>query len=272
FATMDRWQNRVAVVSGASSGIGAACARLLVAAGLQVVGLARRAERLQKLRESLPEEQRKRFHQHACDVSEEAQVDAAFEWIERELGGVDVMVNNAGIVLGGQLIDMPTKDIASTLQTNLMGSIYCTKLAASSMRRRQVPGHLFFVNSTAGVAGYKPDPTDESLNAYTPSKFGLTAVHEICRQELIQKGSKIKTTVSISQILQRIGLQEATSSFQSINPGWVATEIVPDETKAKLGEVILQADDVAQAVMYALATPPHAQVEQITLRAVGEYF
>lgn len=62
------------------------------------------------------------------------------------------------------------------------------------------------------------------------------------------------------------------SSFQSINPGWVATEIVPDETKAKLGEVILQADDVAQAVMYALATPPHAQVEQITLRAVGEYF
>ncbi|EDV33787.1 uncharacterized protein Dana_GF19119 [Drosophila ananassae] len=249
---MDRWQNRVAVVSGASSGIGAACARLLVAAGLQVVGLARRTERLQKLRESLPEEQRGRFHQHACDVSEEAQVNAAFDWIERELGGVDVMVNNAGIVLGGQLIDMPTKDIASTLQTNLMGSIYCTKLAASSMRRRQVPGHLFFVNSTAGVAGYKPDPADESLNAYTPSKFGLTAVHEICRQELIQQGSKIKTT--------------------SINPGWVATEIVPDETKAKLGEVILQADDVAQAVMYALATPPHAQVEQITLRAVGEYF
>ncbi|KAH8323753.1 hypothetical protein KR074_002973 [Drosophila pseudoananassae] len=249
---MDRWQNRVAVVSGASSGIGAACTRLLVAAGLRVVGLARRTERLKKLRESLPVEQRERFHQHACDVSEEAQVDAAFEWIERELGGVDVMVNNAGIVLGGQLIDMPTKDIASTLQTNLMGSIYCTKLAASSMRRRQVPGHLFFVNSTAGVAGYKPDPADESLNAYTPSKFGLTAVQEICRQELIQKGSKIKTT--------------------SINPGWVATEIVPEETKAKLGEVILQADDVAQAIMYALATPPHAQVEQITLRAVGEYF
>lgn len=52
----------------------------------------------------------------------------------------------------------------------------------------------------------------------------------------------------------------------------MATEIVPDETKAKLGEVILQADDVAQAVLYALSTPPHTQVEQITLRAVGEYF
>nr|AAL29152.1 SD06635p [Drosophila melanogaster] len=249
---MDRWQNRVAVISGASSGIGAACARLLVAAGLQVVGLARRTDRLEQLRQSLPAEQRMRFHQHKCDVSQELQVDTAFEWIEKELGGIDVLINNAGIVLGGQLIDMPTKDINNILQTNLMGSIYCTKLAAGSMRRRQVAGHLIFVNSTAGVAGYKPDPADESLNAYTPSKFALTAVQEICRQELINQGSKIKTT--------------------SINPGWVATEIVPDETKAKLGEVILQADDVAQAVLYALSTPPHTQVEQITLRAVGEYF
>ncbi|XP_016936849.2 farnesol dehydrogenase [Drosophila suzukii] len=249
---MDRWQNRVAVISGASSGIGAACARLLVAAGLQVVGLARRTDRLEQLQQSMPEDQRRRFHQHSCDVSQESQVDSAFEWIERELGGVDVLINNAGIVLGGQLIDMPNQDIGRILQTNLMGSIYCTKLAAGSMIRRQVAGHLFFVNSTAGVAGYKPDPAEESLNAYTPSKFGLTAVHEICRQELIQKGSRIKTT--------------------SIQPGWVATEIVPEETKVKLGEVILQAEDVAQAVLYALSTPPHTQVEQITLRAVGEYF
>jgi len=165
--------------------------------GLQVVGLARRTDRLEQLQQSLPEDQRRRFHQHSCDVSQESQVDSAFEWIERELGGVDVLINNAGIVLGGQLIDMPNQDIGRILQTNLMGSIYCTKLAAGSMMRRQVAGHLFFVNSTAGVAGYKPDPAEESLNAYTPSKFGLTAVHEICRQELIQKGSKIKTTVSI---------------------------------------------------------------------------
>ncbi|XP_002134273.2 farnesol dehydrogenase [Drosophila pseudoobscura] len=249
---MERWQNRVAVISGASSGIGAACARLLVAAGLQVVALARRTDRLEQLRQSLPQEQQKLFHQRTCDISQESQVNGTFEWIERELGGIDVLINNAGVVLGGQLIDMPTQEIGNVLQTNLMGSIYCTKLAAGSMRRRQVPGHLFFVNSTAGLAGYKPDPADESLNAYTPSKFALTAVHEICRQELIAQGSKIKTT--------------------SINPGWVATEIVPDETKEKLGDVILQADDVAQAVLYALSTPPHAQVEQITLRAVGEYF
>ncbi|XP_017870832.1 PREDICTED: farnesol dehydrogenase [Drosophila arizonae] len=249
---MDRWQNRVAVITGASSGIGAACAKVLVAAGLQVVGLARRTERLEQLRQSLPKEQQARFHQRTCDVSAEAQVNSAFEWIEQQLGGIDVLINNAGILRDGHLLDMPTKDITDVLQTNLMGSIYCTKLAASSMRRRQVAGHLFFINSTAGLAGYNPGHIDPSLNIYTPSKFALTAVHEICRQELITQKLKIKTT--------------------SIFPGWVSTEIVPDETKAQLGDVILQADDVAQAMLYALSTPPHTQVQEITLRAVGEWY
>lgn len=193
---MERWQNRVAVITGASSGIGAACAKLLLTAGLQVVGLARRSERLEQLRQSLPADQRQRFHQRACDVSAEGQVSSAFEWIEQQLGGIDVLINNAGIVRDGQLLDMPTQEIGEIMQTNLMGAIYCTQLAARSMRRRQVAGHLFFINSTAGVAGYNPGPVDPSLNAYTPSKFALTAVSEICRQELITQKLKIKTTVS----------------------------------------------------------------------------
>lgn len=60
--------------------------------------------------------------------------------------------------------------------------------------------------------------------------------------------------------------------LQSINPGWVATEIVSDDIKAQLGDVILQADDVAQAVLYALSSSPNAQVQEITLRAVGEWY
>lgn len=59
---------------------------------------------------------------------------------------------------------------------------------------------------------------------------------------------------------------------QSINPGWVATEIVSDDIIAQLGDTILQADDVAQAVLYALSSSPHAQVQEITLRAVGEWY
>uniref|UniRef100_W8C069 Dehydrogenase/reductase SDR family member 11 n=1 Tax=Ceratitis capitata TaxID=7213 RepID=W8C069_CERCA len=249
---MNRWQNRVAVVTGASSGIGAACAKLIVAAGIQVVGLARRTHRMEELKQTLPAEQQTRFHYKQCDVSQEREVSAAFDWIEQTLGGTDILVSNAGILREGNLVDMPLSDIGVVVSTNLMGSIYCLQNALKSMRKRNFPGHLIFINSTAGLPGYNPGPVEPSLNIYTPTKFALNAVNEICRQELITLKTKVKTT--------------------NISPGWVSTEIVPDETKAQLGDVILQADDVANAVMYALSTPPHAQVQEITLRAVGEWF
>ncbi|XP_069966524.1 farnesol dehydrogenase [Bactrocera oleae] len=249
---MNRWKNRVAVVTGASSGIGAACAKLIVAAGIQVVGLARRVDRLEELKQSLPSEQQPLFHVKQCDISQEQQVSEVFDWIEQTLGGTDILVSNAGIVRDGNLVDMSVSDIHDVVNTNLMGSIYCLQNAIKSMRNRNYPGHLIFINSTAGLPGYNPGKDDPSLNVYTPTKFALSAVNEICRQELITLKTKIKTT--------------------NICPGWVSTEIVPDETKVQLGDVILQADDIANAVLYALSTPPHAQVQEITLRAVGEWF
>ncbi|XP_053948400.1 farnesol dehydrogenase [Anastrepha ludens] len=249
---MNRWRNHVAVVTGASSGIGAACAKLILAEGIQVVGLARRIQRLEQLKLSLPTAQQKLFHFKQCDVSQEQQVNEAFDWIEQTLGGTDILVNNAGILRDGNLVDMSISDIRDVVNTNLMGSIYCLQNAIKSMRKRNYPGHLIFINSTAGLAGYNPGKDDPSLNVYTPTKFALNAVNEICRQELITLKTKVKTT--------------------NISPGWVSTEIVPDETKAQLGDVILHADDIANAVIYALSTPPHAQVQEITLRAVGEWF
>ncbi|XP_037935233.1 farnesol dehydrogenase-like [Teleopsis dalmanni] len=249
---MERWQNRVAVITGASSGIGAACAKLIVAAGIKVVGLARRTERMESLKNSLTTEQQKNFYYRQCDVSQEQQVQEAFEWIEKQLGGTDILVNNAGIIRDGNLVEMPMHDIKDVVNTNFMAPIYCTQSAFKSMQKRSFPGHLIFINSTAGLAGYNPGPDYPSLNVYTPTKFALNAINEICRQELMTLKTKIKTT--------------------NISPGWVSTEIVPDETKTELGDVILQADDVANAVMYALSTPPHTQVQEITLRAVGEWY
>lgn len=193
---MERWQNRVAVVTGASSGIGAACAKLIVAAGVKVVGFARRVERMEELKKSLPADQQQRFFYHKCDVSKEEDVNAAFEWVEKTLGGTDILVNNAGTIREGNLVDMPMKDIKDVVNTNFMGAIYCTQNAFKSMKSRNVAGHLIFINSTAGLAGYNPGHEYPSLNVYTPTKFGLNAINEICRQELIALKQKIKTTVS----------------------------------------------------------------------------
>lgn len=274
---MNRWQNRVAVVTGASSGIGAACAKLIVAAGVRVVGLARRVHRLEELRQSLPIEQQPLFHFKQCNVSQEQQVNEAFDWIEQTLGGIDILVSNAGILRDGNLVDMSVSDIRDVVNTNLMGSIYCLQNALKSMRKRNYPGHLIFINSTAGLPGYNPGKDDPSLNVYTPTKFALNAVNEICRQELITLKTKVKTTVSSYSCLSNPNVFKLFNfSFadfaQNISPGWVSTEIVPDDTKSQLGDVILQADDIANAVIYALSTPPHAQVQEITLRAVGEWF
>ncbi|XP_034665450.1 farnesol dehydrogenase isoform X2 [Drosophila subobscura] len=102
---MNRWLNRVAVVTGASSGIGAACCKGLVSKGMIVVGLARREHRLQELKSSLPGDQGARFHGRQCDVSVEQQVIDAFVWIEQTLGGADVLINNAGIVRRTNITD-----------------------------------------------------------------------------------------------------------------------------------------------------------------------
>ena len=193
---MERWQNRVAVVTGASSGIGAACVKAIVAAGVKVVGLARREDRLEQLKQSLPLDQQSRFFYKKCDVCQEEQIAEAFQWVDSELGGIDILVNNAGIVRNGNLVDMPMQDIKDIFQTNLMGPIHCLQHAFKSMKKRQVAGHLIFINSTAGLPGYNPGHIDPSLNAYTPAKFALNAVNEICRQELITLKTKIKTTVS----------------------------------------------------------------------------
>lgn len=151
---------------------------------------------MEELKKSLPADQQNRFSYHKCDVSKEEDVNTAFEWIEKHVGGTDILVNNAGTIREGNLVDMPMQDIKDVINTNLMGAIYCTQNAFKSMKARNVAGHLIFINSTAGLAGYNPGPDYPSLNVYTPTKYALNALNEICREELITLKTKIKTTVS----------------------------------------------------------------------------
>ncbi|KAH8306894.1 hypothetical protein KR018_012213 [Drosophila ironensis] len=248
---MERWLNRVAVVTGASSGIGAEVCRKLVAAGVRVVALARREDRLEQLRAALSEGQRERLHIRVCDVTETCQVEAAFDWIDAELGGTDILVNNAGKLSGGQLLTMDLDTVQQMLQTNVMGVVHCTQRAFRSLRqRRPSDGHVVLINSIVGHYLFNPLPgSQQELNVYPATKHALTALTELFRQELRDFGTKVKVT--------------------SISPGLVDTELVPQAYKML---PMLQAVDVANAIMFALATPPHVQVHELTIKPMGEPF
>jgi len=250
---MERWQNKVAVVTGASSGIGAAIVKDLVNAGLVVVGLARRVERVEELGNDLPANKKQNLHVYKCDVSSQESVNEAFDWIISKLGGVDILVNNAGCHRPGQLCQMDAQDVQSVLQTNVMGVVYCTQRAFKSMKERLFDGHVILINSIAGhrVANLRPGAAPES-NIYPPSKFAVTAINEIYRLEFMGLGTKIKVT--------------------SISPGCVDTEIIPKHYKGFLEGRMLRSEDVSNAVSFAISTPPHVQIHELTIKPVGEQF
>ncbi|XP_055612044.1 farnesol dehydrogenase-like [Uranotaenia lowii] len=244
---MDRWNGKVAVVTGSSSGIGAAIAKDLTKAGMIVVGLARRVERVKALKNDLPKEVAENLHAVKCDVSKEEDILSTFKWVEEKFGGVDVLVNNAGIVRDSALLEPEnTQKLKEVIDTNVMGLVMCSREAFQSMKKRAVDGHIIHINSVAGhhVIDYP------RLNIYSASKFAVTAITETMRQELRTEGTKVKVT--------------------SISPGGVRTEIMTVEIPPEYP--ILEAEDISEAVLYVLGTPPRVQVHELTIKPVGETF
>ncbi|KAF5272675.1 hypothetical protein FQA39_LY07702 [Lamprigera yunnana] len=247
---MDRWQGKVAIVTGASSGIGAAIAEKLVEAGIIVAGIARREYRVKELAEKL-KGQSGQLHAFQTDIRKEDQVIRTFELIKRNLGPVHILVNNAGVIRDTSLFDGVTELWQEVLETNVLGLCVATREAIRSMRENKVDGHIVHINSILGhkVADFK------NFNVYTASKHGVTALAEILRKELIAMESKIK--------------------ISSVSPGIVETEL-PKCSKAftELFNRVprLQSEDVAEAVMYVLGTPPHVQVAELIVKANGETY
>ncbi|XP_037932828.1 farnesol dehydrogenase-like [Teleopsis dalmanni] len=250
---MDRWQNKVAVVTGASSGIGAAIVKDLVNAGLIVVGLARRVERVEELKEHVPKEKQQNLHARQCDVSKEDSVNEAFDWIEKNLGGIDILVNNAGTSKLGNLCELESSFVQNVLQTNVMGVVYCTKRAFKSMKERNFNGHVLIINSVCGHSVLNTTiAKSPSINIYSASKYAVTAMTEVYRQEFNNLETKVKIT--------------------SISPGLVSTELVSDGLKQRMADRILQPEDISNAVLFAISTPPHVQIHELTIKPVGEIF
>ncbi|XP_053675846.1 farnesol dehydrogenase-like [Anopheles nili] len=243
---MDRWVGKVAVVTGASSGIGAATTKALATAGMVTVGLARRLDRIVALRRDVPAEAANRLHAIRCDVTIEEDIRAAFHEIEKRFGGVDVHINSAGILRRSvRLLDANnTQALRDVVNTNLLGMVLCSREAYLSMKKRSVDGHIVLTNS---IVGHMVPPLN-TLNIYTATKHGITAVVETLRHELRLEGSRIKVT--------------------SISPGETNTEMNPKSEAPN--NPMLEPENIADAILYAIGTPPGMQIQEIIVKPVGE--
>ena len=200
---MEQLKTKIAVVTGASSGIGACIVKDLLKAEMIVIGLARRIERIIELQQQLPLDEQKRLHPMQCDVTHEREVESVFKEIINKYGSIYLLVNNAGCMRLGQLCRMPMEQIQQILQTNIGGVVNCTRYAFESMLRGngngdsdgEKTGHVVLINSILGhqvpvIPGHVP-----SFNIYPATKYAVTAINEIYRQEFRGLGTKVKVTV-----------------------------------------------------------------------------
>lgn len=222
---------KIALVTGASRGIGLAVADALRANGMHVVRLAR----------SLRNESGDRRSDIACDVTQPAEVDRALARVEKELGMPDVLVNNAGIFFIKQLAETSVDDFTQTLATNLTGPFLIARGVVPKMVQRG-SGHLVTIGSISDYIGFS------GSTAYAASKFGLRGMHEVIRQETAKSG--VRTTL--------------------VSPGPVDTDIWdPVDPDSKPGftkrKDMMRAEDVAAAVVFAVKQPEHVDVTEIRL-------
>ncbi|XP_046384466.1 dehydrogenase/reductase SDR family member 11-like [Ischnura elegans] len=251
---MERWQGRVAVVTGASAGIGEAIARALVKSGLKVVGMARRVEKMEAIAKDLVGEAGQMFAVQ-CDVADESSVIAAFKTVEETHGGADVLVNNAGVAYRNTLLDGSVESWTKIMAVNVIGLSHCTKLAIESMMRRGVDdGHIIHISSVAAHVV----PSSAEIHFYAASKHAVRALTEGLRHELRDKKSHIKIT--------------------SISPGLVKSDIYEACMGQRVSDMVystlpyLEADDVADSVISVLSSKPSVQVHEMIIKPFGEAY
>lgn len=142
---MEKWLNKNAVVTGSSSGIGLAILKELLKEGINVIGLVRHVEKFDSIIENVKNSAGKLLV-HQCDVSNPHSVKNAFNWIEENVGAVDVLINCAGIF---RFISF-NNELKETIDVNFMGTVYCTRKAYESMMKYENFGLIVNINSVGG--------------------------------------------------------------------------------------------------------------------------
>jgi NADP-dependent 3-hydroxy acid dehydrogenase YdfG len=240
---------KVALVTGASSGIGAATAVALADAGAAVAIGARRKDRLDALAGRLRNDGA-RVLQLDLDVTDEQACTDAVRRTRDELGGLDVLVNNAGVMLLGTIVGADPEDWRRMVHTNVLGLMYMTHAAIDGMVE-QGSGDVVNISSVAGRVARS------GSGVYNASKWAVNAFSESLRQEVTKSGVRISL----------------------VEPGAVDTELRTHITQEAAREATnryaqamrqLQSDDIARAILYVITQPAHVAINEVLVRPTDQ--
>ena len=238
-------KNKVVLITGASAGIGAACAEQFAAAGSNLVLVARRNDRLEKLAMQLSKTYSCSVHTAVLDVSDKQAVSSFREALPTAFQEIDVLVNNAGLVIGVEkAYETPAEDVDTMVNTNVKGVLNLIRSIVPDMVKRN-SGHVINISSIAGHEAYPGG------SVYCATKHAVDALTKSLRMDVV--ASDLRVT--------------------AISPGLVDTEFSlvrfkGDVQRARAvyqGLEALVAEDIADAVVYAASRPPHVQIADMII-------
>ena len=239
-----------ALVTGASSGIGAATALLLAEHGAAVAIAARRKDRLEELAGRIGDAGGTALVLE-CDVTDQAQAQAAVDRTADELGRLDTLVNNAGVMLLGPMESAPVEEWERMVQLNVLGLMYCTHAALPHLLKaaQDAPRQVADVVNVSSVAGRV---ARLGSGVYNATKFGVGAFSESLRQEVTQRHVRVSL----------------------VEPGAVDTELVShnrpevqEMLRGRFGDMErMRSEDIADAIAYVVTRPRHVAINELLVR------
>lgn len=227
----------VAIVTGASKGIGRTIAEEMIDAGATVYGLARSTDKLSELHDRYGES----FQPIECDVRDRSQVDDAVGTARTESGRIDVLVNNAGLGRFNEVEELADEEWDVQIDTNLTGTYNCTKAVVPAMKEQNAAdgfgGHIVNIVSIAGLIG------NPGLSGYNASKFGVTGFSEAIMKELRDDGIKVT----------------------AIYPGSTESNFSDDAGRSGSSNP-MKAASVAQTVLHVINAPDNYLISDVVMR------
>lgn len=252
---MEKWLNKVFVITGGTSGMGAAILECLSNYKVTLINLDRNIDDV-KITELCGKAKKHggQVYARKTDISDMESLRQAFKWIEEHFNVINILVNSAGVAHNASLLgDDSTEKINNTIDINFRGTVHVTREAVRLMRKSK--DNCMIVNISSMFGHVIPFPMIG--NVYTPTKFGVRAFSEVLRQELIVSDEKIRVT-NVSPGTIKTNVRKTG--------GWENTE---DFYKHR---AYLEPKEVADCILYLLSTPYNVNVTELSIKPVGEKF